>query len=47
MSKAVQDKVNELFEATKNLKSFEEMQPYCAITSIAGLKKAPHTARSH
>ena len=29
MSKAVQDKVNELFEATKNLKSFEEMQPHC------------------
>ena len=29
MSKAVQDKVNELFEATKNLKSFEEMQTYC------------------
>ena len=29
MSKAVQDKVNELFEATKNLTSFEEMQPYC------------------
>jgi hypothetical protein len=29
MSKAVTDKVNELFEATKNLKTFEEMQPYC------------------
>ncbi|MBE9216293.1 hypothetical protein IQ247_27135 [Plectonema cf. radiosum LEGE 06105] len=29
MSKALQDKVNELFEATKNLKNFEEMQPYC------------------
>ncbi len=29
MSKAVQDKVNELFEVTKNLKSFEDMQPYC------------------
>lgn len=29
MSKALQDKVNELFEATKNLTSFEEMQPYC------------------
>ena len=29
MSKALQDKVNELFEATKNLKTFEEMQPYC------------------
>ena len=29
MSKAVQDKVNELFETTKNLKTFEEMQPHC------------------
>ena len=29
MSKAVIDKVNELFESTKNLKTFEEMQPYC------------------
>ncbi|MEO0843602.1 MAG: protelomerase family protein [Cyanobacteria bacterium J06633_8] len=29
MSKAVQEKVNELFESTKNLKTFEEMQPYC------------------
>ena len=29
MSKAVIDKVNELFEATKNLKSFEDMQPHC------------------
>ena len=29
MSKVVTDKVNELFEATKNLTSFEEMQPYC------------------
>ena len=29
MSKALTDKVNELFETTKNLKSFEEMQPYC------------------
>jgi hypothetical protein len=29
MSKAVQEKVNELFEATKDLKTFEEMQPYC------------------
>lgn len=29
MSKALQAKVNELFEATKNLETFEEMQPYC------------------
>ena len=29
MSKALTDKVNELFEATKNLKTFEEMQPHC------------------
>jgi hypothetical protein len=29
MSKALQAKVNELFEATKGLETFEEMQPYC------------------
>jgi hypothetical protein len=29
MSKALQAKVNELFEATKSLETFEEMQPYC------------------
>ncbi|NJO59277.1 MAG: hypothetical protein HC836_13450, partial [Richelia sp. RM2_1_2] len=29
MSKAVQTQVDQLFEATKNLESFEEMQPYC------------------
>lgn len=29
MSKALQEKVNELFEATKGLETFEEMQPYC------------------
>lgn len=29
MSKLLQTKVNELFEATKNLKTFEEMQPHC------------------
>jgi hypothetical protein len=29
MSKALQAKVNELFEATKDLNTFEEMQPYC------------------
>ncbi|MBD2438801.1 protelomerase family protein [Nostoc sp. FACHB-110] len=29
MSKLVQDKVNELFEATKNLQSLEEIRPYC------------------
>ena len=29
MSKALQAKVNELFEATKDLETFEEMQPYC------------------
>ncbi len=29
MSKALQDKINELFEATKDLRSFEEIKPYC------------------
>ncbi|NJL81644.1 MAG: hypothetical protein HC917_28075 [Richelia sp. SM2_1_7] len=29
MSKAVQTQVDQLFEATKNLETFEEMQPYC------------------
>ena len=29
MSKAVQARVNELFEATKDLQSFDDMQPYC------------------
>ncbi|MCC5638729.1 telomere resolvase [Nostoc sp. CHAB 5844] len=29
MSKALQDKVNELFETTKDLQSLEEIKPYC------------------
>jgi uncharacterized coiled-coil protein SlyX len=29
MSKALQDKINELFEATKNLMSLEEIKPHC------------------
>ncbi|MFN6567235.1 protelomerase family protein [Dendronalium sp. ChiSLP03b] len=29
MSQALQDKVNELFEATKDLQSLEEIKPYC------------------
>jgi hypothetical protein len=29
MSKLLQDKINELFEATKDLKSLEEINPYC------------------
>jgi hypothetical protein len=29
MSKALQNKINELFEATKDLKSFEEIKPHC------------------
>jgi hypothetical protein len=29
MSKALQDKIDELFEATKDLMSFEEIKPYC------------------
>ncbi len=29
MSKALQQKIDELFEATKDLKSFEEIKPYC------------------
>jgi hypothetical protein len=29
MSKALQEKINELFEATKDLKSLEEIKPYC------------------
>ena len=31
MSKALQEKINELFEATKDLKSFEEIKPHCEI----------------
>lgn len=29
MSKAMETKINELFEATKDLQSFEEMEPFC------------------
>jgi hypothetical protein len=29
MSKALEQKINELFEATKDLKSFEEIKPHC------------------
>lgn len=29
MSKVLQEKINELFEATKDLKSLEEIEPYC------------------
>ena len=29
MSKALQDKINELFQATKDLKSLEEIKPHC------------------
>ena len=29
MSKVLQEKINELFEATKDLKSLEEIKPYC------------------
>jgi hypothetical protein len=29
MSKVLQEKINELFEVTKDLKSFEEIEPYC------------------
>jgi hypothetical protein len=29
MSKVLQEKINELFEATKDLKSFEEIKPHC------------------
>ncbi len=29
MSKALEAKVNELFEATKDLRSFESMKPHC------------------
>lgn len=29
MSKALQDKINELFEITKDLRSFEEIKPHC------------------
>jgi hypothetical protein len=29
MSKALQEKINELFEATKNLMSYEEIKPHC------------------
>jgi hypothetical protein len=29
MSKALQEKINELFEATKDLKSLEEIEPHC------------------
>jgi len=31
MSKVLQEKINELFEATKDLKSFEEIKPHCEI----------------
>ncbi|MBD1804092.1 hypothetical protein H6F98_01200 [Microcoleus sp. FACHB-SPT15] len=31
MSKALQDKIKELFEATKDLMSFEEIKPHCEI----------------
>ena len=30
MSKALQEKIDELFEATKDLKSLEEIKPYCS-----------------
>ncbi len=29
MSKALQEKINELFEATKDLESYEEIKPHC------------------
>jgi hypothetical protein len=29
MSKVLQEKINELFEATKDLKSFDEIKPHC------------------
>jgi hypothetical protein len=29
MFKALQEKIDELFEATKDLKSLEEIKPYC------------------
>ncbi|MCP6761144.1 MAG: telomere resolvase, partial [Fischerella sp. CENA71] len=30
MSKALEEKIKELFEATKNLQSFEEIKPHCS-----------------